>query len=479
MLEESETKTATDATLPWDEASLRGCPAVLHLTLAWSLHEPERVGQTAPIVEKCLFGRGGARGTDRAPRLLLSKPRPTGDTRPEPLESSRISRVQLLIEPVGPLSARIRNVGRSALQHNGTFVEQAVIRAGDTVILQNAAVFFVEQRPTRLALNRPEIGKTPFEFGSADPFGIVGETPPAWRLRDDILFAASADRHVLLLGESGVGKELAARALHAQSRRGTRPLVSRNAATFPSTLVDAELFGNAKNYPNVGSPERVGLIGEADGSNLFLDEIGELPAEQQTHLLRVLDREGEYQRLGESRSRGSNFRLLAATNRGVEALKDDLCARFSVRVTVPSLNERRADIPLLVRQLMQEARRSNPENCERFFSPGGHCRVNPSLIAALLRHSYRHNVRELERLLWLGMSTSRGSFIDLTDEVNQELRDARTPRQKRPSAELREAPGPTPEQVAQALAAAGGSKTEAARLLGLKSRYALYRLLKK
>ena len=117
----------------------------------------------------------------------------------------------------------------------------------------------------------------------------------------------------MLLGETGTGKELAARAVHRFSTRADRPLVARNAATMPAGLIDAELFGNARNYPNPGMAERPGLVGQADGGFLFLDEIGELPSELQAHLLRVLDAGGEYQRLGESRVRRSDFRLLAAT----------------------------------------------------------------------------------------------------------------------------------------------------------------------
>jgi transcriptional regulator with GAF, ATPase, and Fis domain len=98
---------------------------------------------------------------------------------------------------------------------------------------------------------------------------------------------------VLLLGESGAGKELAARAIHGLGDRRARPLVARNAATMPETLIGAELFGNVKNFPNPGMPERPGLIGEADRSTLFLDEIGDLPEACQVHLLRVLDDGGE------------------------------------------------------------------------------------------------------------------------------------------------------------------------------------------
>ena len=138
---------------------------------------------------------------------------------------------------------------------------------------------------------------------------------------------------MLVRGESGTGKELCAAAIHGLSARGARPLVARNAATFPAGLVDAELFGNAKNYPNPGTAERDGLIGEADGTTLFLDEIGELPAAPQAHLLRVLDRNGEYQRLGDSRPRCADLRVVAATDRAVSELKHDFAARRAAGAT--------------------------------------------------------------------------------------------------------------------------------------------------
>ena len=132
--------------------------------------------------------------------------------------------------------------------------------------------------------------------------------------------------------------------------------MSRNgSATLPAGLIDAELFGNVANYPNAGMAERPGLIGEADGSTLFLDEIGELPDALQTHLLRVLDDGGEYQRLGDARRRHADLRLIAATNRPVRQLKHDLAARLRLRVHLPGLNERPEDVPLLARFLLQRA----------------------------------------------------------------------------------------------------------------------------
>jgi two-component system nitrogen regulation response regulator GlnG/two-component system response regulator HydG len=246
---------------------------------------------------------------------------------------------------------------------------------------------------------------------------MVGESPVAWRIREQVAFAAKASAHVLLLGESGTGKELAARAVHALSPREDGPFVARNAATLPAGLIDAELFGNAKNYPNPGMAERAGLIGQANKGTLFLDEIGELPAELQAHLLRVLDTDGEYQRLGESQTRRSELRLVGATNRAPEHLQHDVLARFAVRVELPPLLARREDIPLFIRHVLLRAARKSPEVAGRFVTKtaGGapQPQVDPALVEYFLRAPLQANARDIEAILWRAMSESAGDVVRL------------------------------------------------------------------
>ena len=289
-----------------------------------------------------------------------------------------------------------------------------------------------------------------------------------WQMRERIAFAANAGKHVLLHGESGTGKELAARALHALSPRAGKPFVSRNAATLPSGLIDAELFGNAKNYPNAGMPERAGLVGQADGGTLFLDEIAEIPVEQQAHLLRVLDSDGEYQRLGEATTRRSDLVLVGATNRDVGALKHDVAARLTLRLELPPLDERREDIPLLVRHLLLLAAKKSPQIGERFLQTGDggrlEPRVDPALVEQLIVRDYETHIRELDALLWRAMAGSPGDTVLLTDDLRQEARGRDTE--------------PTAAELRAALKSAGSVQI-AAKALGLKSRYALYRLMKK
>ena len=122
-----------------------------------------------------------------------------------------------------------------------------------------------------------------------------------------------------------------------------------------------------KNYPNPGMADRAGLIGEADGSTLFLDEIGDLPEKCQVHLLRVLDADGEYHRLGESNARRSSFRLVAATNRSLDMLKHDFLARFTHRIVLPGLADRRDDVPLMLADILRRTAQGNPAIAARFF----------------------------------------------------------------------------------------------------------------
>lgn len=315
-----------------------------------------------------------------------------------------------------------------------------------------------------------------------DAHGIVGESQVAWRLRDQIAWLATADEHTLILGASGSGKELCARALHALSARKRGPFVARNAATIPVGLVDAELFGNIKNYPNPGMVERAGLIGSAHEGTLFLDEIGELPQSLQANLLRVLDEGGEYHPLGGSAAKHSHFRLLGATNRSPEALKHDLAARLVLRLDVPRLNDRREDIPLLVRHALRRAAVKNPAALRRFVDEPGKTepRIKSSLIEVLLRHDYTTNVRELDALLWRAMSTSPGDAIEWVSdepavhsgriEANSEMVEVQ---------DVPSVPEPSEALVREALMAHENNVARAAKALGLSTRFVLYRLMAK
>jgi len=258
--------------------------------------------------------------------------------------------------------------------------------------------------------------------------------------------------------------------------------VARNATTLPAGLIDAELFGNVKNYPNPGMAERPGLIGQAHQGTLFLDEIGDLPHELCSHLLRVIDEGGEYQRLGDATPRRAELRLLAATNRDPRSIKHDLLARLTLRIELASLEERREDVPLLCRHLLLRAARRAPD-VGRHFIEGwdgerGEPRIDPKLVERLVAHRFAHNVRELDSLLWLAMAGSTGDVVELTDEVSEELTVAPPPTRTTTAQASREGE-PGPEELKASIEHHGGNLAKAARALGLKSRYALYRLLRK
>ena len=440
--------------------------------LAWSLDEPDRLGEVVPVARATSIGRGGPLDDDPAPRATLHRMRPGSTVAGPPIANARIGRRQLVVEPRGEDEIFVRSIGPARVRVGGKVVTEAAARVGEIVEIHNAAVFLVTSRPEQL----PEVtAPATFDYGAADRFGMIGESESAWRVREAIAFAASTSRHVLVLGDSGVGKELAARAVHGLSARRDRAFIARNAATMPEALLDAELFGNVKNYPNPGMADRPGLIGEADGSTLFLDEIGDLPEKSQVHLLRVLDDDGEYHRLGESQARRSSFRLVAATNRSLDMLKHDFLARFTHRIVLPGLGERRDDLPLMLADILRRTARDNPAIAARFFEYRkgelAEPRLAPDFVVSLLRHPFTHHVRELERLVWLALGSAEADYIGLTPDVERELQQ---------SAESEVDPADLDrDTLVRALADNERSPTKAAKALGLKNRYVLLRLLKK
>jgi two-component system nitrogen regulation response regulator GlnG/two-component system response regulator HydG len=450
------------------ESHRSGRPPVIGLVLCWSAHEPDRLGQVlfVPPTKKggsYLFGRGDAGPDDPCPRLRFST-----DTSGEIVDrgavsNPQISRRQLLLRAQAAEVLEIENMGRCRMYHNGAERSTACVVPGDMIRLGGQLLLLCISRVI-WNLSVPS-GYEDHRFGHADSDGLVGESHAAWDLRRQIAFVATETGHVLIQGASGTGKELVARAIHRRSQRKGTALVARNAATFPEGIIDAELFGNMRNYPNPGMVERQGIIGAADGSSLFLDEIAELPAPLQAHLLRVLD-EGEYQRLGETTMRRSDFRLIAATNRA-EQLKHDFAARFRFTIDVPDLNARREDVPLLIRHLLREKREG---------ADGRAAAIGISDMETLVRRRYATHVRQLEAAIWrvlAGQPISNASDsapppATLT-ESSERLRRASTvdPRTI------------TKDAIEKAMNAHGGVLEQVWRTLGLSSRHALNRLLVK
>jgi two-component system nitrogen regulation response regulator GlnG/two-component system response regulator HydG len=434
--------------------------------LAWSLDEPERVGESALLPPGVsVLGRGDRAPDERVPRLALHRARPGALERRPPLTARTISRRQLQVSfdagtvtvtPIGQCPIRLAGV-----QLTGP----TVLRPGQGLVLENQLILVLAPWDP----DADPVETAPFPFGRADENGLVGESAAMWELRRTLRFVAQSPGHVLVHGPTGTGKELCARAIHDLSAARRGPFVSRSAATLPQGLVDAELFGNLRNFPNPPMPERTGLVGSAHGGTLFLDEIGETPHEMQAHLLRVLDADGEYHRLGEATPRRSDFRLIAATNRDTAVLKGDLLGRFRHHVRVPPLDERIEDVPLLVAALLDHARRESPR-WERFGSMRDGAwvpRLEPKLIEALLEGAHPTNVRGLDRRLWEAMSSSPGDFV-----VAPPATPTEGPATARPD-DLDEA------AVREALERAGGNVADAARALGLKNRQVLHRIVRK
>jgi formate hydrogenlyase transcriptional activator len=207
---------------------------------------------------------------------------------------------------------------------------------------------------------------------------------------------AASDSTVLLLGETGTGKELIARAIHNRSRRKSRTFVGLNCAAVPSGLLESELFGHERGAFTGAVNQRVGRLELADQGTLFLDEIGDIPLELQPKLLRVLQ-EREFERLGSTRTMRADIRVLAATHRNLEEMierkefRSDLYYRLNVfPIVVPPLRERTEDIPLLVRHFAQQFARRMNKTIEA---------ISFETMAALTRYAWPGNIRELQNVI--------------------------------------------------------------------------------
>lgn len=455
------------------------------LVLVWSPAEPHRLGELLwmPALSRekaVVLGRDPSLLEDGERFGIFVRQRPGKNEASTQLVDPGISRRQARFVCGRGGLLTVESLGKTSLYINGKAITEAsVLAEGDVLGIGERARLLLTTRPELLPSLRAFPEEFMGEFGYPDALGMTGESPAAWELRDRLAFVARRQDHVLVLGQSGTGKELAAKALHALSQQAKGPLVARNAATIPDGLVAVELFGNAKNYPNPGMAERDGLVGAANHGVLFLDEIGELPEEAQANLLRVLDTDGEYQRLGESRTRRAKVRMVGATNRREESLKHDLRARFVHVVQVPGLADRREDIPLMARSLLAGIGDRDPEVGRELASLAGHSGkaalpLSAALMEALVRHDFKLHVRELNRLLWDSISHSGGEILDLSPEMAQVI--SPVAQDALPMDVGGEPAGPA---ILAALARHKGNKSAAANDLGLSSRYALHRLIKR
>lgn len=313
------------------------------------------------------------------------------------------------------------------LRPNGTLFDSEVslklvkLASADLVLaimrditIRKRAVQELEQLKNRLQAEniylQQEI-KIEHDFGE-----IIGGSNALKKALSSVEKVAATGSSVLIMGETGTGKELIARAIHSLSRRKDRPLVKTNCAVLPANLIESELFGHEKGAFTGAVARRIGRFELAHGGTMFLDEIGELPLELQSKLLRVLQ-DGEFERVGGTQTISVDVRIIAATNRNLEklaetgAFREDLYYRLNVfPILLPPLRERKEDIPALAKHFVLK----HGAKCGRKIEI-----IPQSTIRALQEYSWPGNIRELENIIERGLIISQGGRLNLGDCFNQ------------------------------------------------------------
>jgi formate hydrogenlyase transcriptional activator len=241
--------------------------------------------------------------------------------------------------------------------------------------------------------------------------GIIGKSSGLRRVLEMVETVAWGDSTVLLLGETGTGKELIARAIHRHSPRTNRPFVKLNCAAIPTGLLESELFGHERGSFTGAIAQKIGRLELAHQGSLFLDEIGDIPLELQPKLLRVLQ-EREFERLGSTRTQKSDVRIVAATHRDLEGMilekqfRSDLYYRVNVfPIHLPPLRERPEDIPQLVQHFVLQATRRMGKTIDTILS---------ETVDALIRYRWPGNIRELENVIERAVILSPGPVLQLS-----------------------------------------------------------------
>ncbi len=301
---------------------------------------------------------------------------------------------------------------------------------------------------------------------------MVGSSPALKRVVQMIEKVAPTESTVLIRGASGTGKELVARALHFNSRRRERPLVTINCAALQETLLESELFGHEKGSFTGATQAKQGLIEVAEGGTLFIDEIAEMAPGLQAKLLRVLEN-GHYRRVGSTHEQHADVRVVAATNKNLEQeqkegrFREDLYYRLNViTITLPALRDRPEDIPDLVKHFLT-TRHLGPKPFE----------IEPEALAALNRYPWPGNVRELANVLERAQILAEGQMITLDDLPEAFAEGVLAGPAAAPAhpEHLREVER---QHLLEVLQKHHNNKVHTARALGI-SRRALYRLLRK
>ena len=315
------------------------------------------------------------------------------------------------------------------------------------------------------------------EIAEARPTPIF-KSKPMQEIEELIDAMAPSDANVLIVGESGVGKEVIANTIHARSRRAGQPVVKLNCAAFPQTMIEGELFGYVKGAFTGAMHDFPGMIAAANGGTLFLDEISDMPADLQTRFLRVLQ-EREYRPLGSTQTTKADFRAIASTNRPIaqalaeNRLRSDLYYRLNTfQIEVPPLRKRKEDIPPLiaqfVKQFSQQLSKPEPD-------------ISPDAFQKLLDYAWPGNVRELQNAIEYAVVLARQGLIDVKElpteiQLPTALQQAELGALPRSGVQTLDDVERT--AILQALAECRGNKKKAAELLGIQ-RPTLYNKMKR
>ncbi len=379
------------------------------------------------------------------------------------IDDPTVSRFHCEIQ-IGDDGARLRDTGSlNGSVVDGVRVLDAYLRGGSTVRLGRSALRFdfgTDRKPLRISQAR--------EFGV-----LVGESVAMRQVFAVLERVAATEATVLLEGETGTGKTAAARSIHLESKRASGPFVVLDCAAVPANLLEAELFGHERGAFTGAEARRAGVFEEADGGTLFIDEIGELPAELQPKLLGVLEGR-EVRRIGAARTLPVDVRLVAATNRDLRreinlgAFRPDLYYRLAVvRVELPPLRQRAADLPSVAARILRGLG-GDDRAVTRF--------TGDEFVASLARHAWPGNVRELKNYLErclvfeeaLPIEESMSSSAAMAVDASIAFADA-----KRHAMDHFER-----EYLVDLLRRHGGVVTEASAAAGL-DRTHVYRLLRK
>ena len=271
---------------------------------------------------------------------------------------------------------------------------------------------YEDAKPITDLESTPHIDLTEETVSSGTGFeGIIGRSSGLRRVLQMVETVAGGDSTVLLLGETGTGKELIARAIHSQSPRDDRPFVKLNCAAIPTGLLESELFGHERGSFTGAIAQKIGRLEVAHQGSLFLDEIGDIPLELQPKLLRILQ-EREFERLGSTRTQKVDVRIVAATHRDLEGMileklfRSDLYYRLNVfPIYIPPLRERPEDISLLVQHFVQQATRRMRKTIDT---------VPSETMEALIHYRWPGNIRELENVIERAVILSPGPVLRLS-----------------------------------------------------------------